>query len=102
MTPFLTPASRKTGIEEVAPKVYAYIQAYGKTGMDGEEAARDIKLGVCARWREAERILPNIMRPYQEFRRELHKPLDPLHVFAPMARLREEHHHAGGPDPCCL
>ena len=41
-------------------------------GMPAEAAARDIKLGVYASWREAERILPNVMRCYQEFRDETH------------------------------
>src|SRR5262245_6439166 len=45
-------------------------------GMPADAAARDIKLGVYASWREAERILPNIARCYQEFRNETHIPLD--------------------------
>jgi hypothetical protein len=36
-------------------------------GLSPEEAARDVKLGICARWREPERILPNIIRLYKEF-----------------------------------
>lgn len=71
-------------------------------GMKEEEAARDIKLGVYVRWREAERVLPNIMRLYQEFRGELDQPLDLVSVFQGMAKLREEHHHTGAPDMCCV
>ena len=33
MNNFITPAGFKTGIEEVAPKVYAYIQAFGELGV---------------------------------------------------------------------
>jgi len=57
-------------------------------GMSAEEAARDIRLGIYARWREAERILPNIMRCYQEFRNELHQPLDLRAMIEGMERLR--------------
>lgn len=57
-------------------------------GMPAEEAARDIKLGVYASWREAERILPNVMRCYQEFREETHLPLDIPAMLEGMERLR--------------
>ncbi len=60
-------------------------------GMPEEAAARDIKLGVFASWREAERLLPNVMRCYQEFRDETHLPLDIARVLEGMERLR------GGP-----
>jgi glyoxylase-like metal-dependent hydrolase (beta-lactamase superfamily II) len=73
-------------------------------GMTAEQAARDVKLGIYARWREPERILPNIMRLYQEFRNELHQPLDAMSVFDGMRQLRAEWHgHAAGePDMCCV
>ncbi|MGH7966254.1 MAG: MBL fold metallo-hydrolase [Candidatus Binatia bacterium] len=72
-------------------------------GMSAEQAARDVKLGIYARWREPERILPNIMRLYQEFRNELDQPLDMGKVFTGMRQLRAEWHgHAAGePDMCC-
>lgn len=57
-------------------------------GMPPEAAARDIKLGVYASWREAERILPNVMRCYQEFRNELHLPMDLPGMLAGMEALR--------------
>jgi len=57
-------------------------------GMPAEAAARDIKLGGYASWREAERILPNVMRCYQEFRDETHLPLDIPAMLEGMARLR--------------
>lgn len=60
-------------------------------GMPEEAAARDIKLGVFASWREAERLLPNVMRCYQEFRNETHLALDIARVLEGMERLR------GGP-----
>jgi len=66
-------------------------------GLTPEEAARDIRLGIYARWREAERILPNVMRCYQEFRNELDKPLDLGAMIEGMARLRGAR---GG--PTCL
>lgn len=72
-------------------------------GMSAEQAARDVKLGIYARWREPERILPNIMRLYQEFRNELDQPLDMGKVFEGMRQLRIELHGqaAGEPDMCC-
>ncbi|HEU4369498.1 MAG TPA: MBL fold metallo-hydrolase [Methylomirabilota bacterium] len=57
-------------------------------GMPAEAAARDIKLGVYASWREAERILPNVMRCYQEFRHETHHELDLGRVLEGMEALR--------------
>jgi cyclase len=57
-------------------------------GMPEEAAARDIKLGAFASWREAERILPNVMRAYQEFRRETHLGLDLVRMLDGMERLR--------------
>jgi len=57
-------------------------------GMPEEAAARDIKLGVYASWREAERILPNVMRCYQEFRDETHLDLDLVKMLEGMERLR--------------
>jgi cyclase len=57
-------------------------------GMPEEEAARDIKLGVYASWREAERILPNVMRCYQEFRDETHLAMDLTKMLDGMERLR--------------
>jgi glyoxylase-like metal-dependent hydrolase (beta-lactamase superfamily II) len=72
-------------------------------GMTAEQAARDVKLGIYARWREPERILPNIMRLYQEFSNELHQPLDVMKMFDGMRQLRAEWHGhgAGDPDMCC-
>ena len=57
-------------------------------GMPAQAAARDIKLGVYASWREAERILPNVMRCYQEFRDELDQPMDLPRMLKGMERLR--------------
>jgi glyoxylase-like metal-dependent hydrolase (beta-lactamase superfamily II) len=57
-------------------------------GMPAEDAARDIKLGVYASWREPERILPNVMRCYQEFRDELPRPMDIARMLEGMERLR--------------
>jgi cyclase len=66
-------------------------------GMPEEAAARDIKLGVYASWREAERILPNVARCYQEFRHETHRELDIVRMLEGMERLR------GAPaDHACL
>jgi cyclase len=62
-------------------------------GMPVEDAARDIKLGVYASWREAERILPNVMRCYQEFGNELPRPMDISTMLDGMERLRGK---AGG------
>jgi cyclase len=57
-------------------------------GMPAETAAADIQLGVYASWREAERILPNVMRCYQEFRNETDRELDIRQVIEGMERLR--------------
>jgi cyclase len=57
-------------------------------GMPEEAAARDIKLGAYAAWREAERILPNVMRCYQEFRHETDQALDLVRMLEGMERLR--------------
>ena len=57
-------------------------------GMPAEAAARDIKLGVFASWREAERILPNVMRCYQEFEDQLDQPMDIPGMLAGMEKLR--------------
>src|SRR5262245_13398569 len=56
--------------------------------MPEEAAAHDIKLGVYASWREAERILPNVMRCYQEFRNETDQELDVKAMIEGMERLR--------------
>jgi len=56
--------------------------------MSEEDAARDIKLGVYAAWREAERILPNVARCYQEFRNETDRDLDIGRILNGMERLR--------------
>ncbi len=66
-------------------------------GMPAEAAARDIKLGVYASWREAERLLPNVMRCYQEFRDETHLPMDIPKILEGMERLR-----GGPPRHACL
>jgi len=60
-------------------------------GMPAEAAARDIKLGVYVAWRESERILPNVMRCYQEFRGETRRPVDILAMIEGMERLRGGH-----------
>jgi cyclase len=59
-----------------------------EAGMPAEAAAADIKLGVYASWSDAERILPNVMRCYQEFRHELDRPMDLVKMLAGMERLR--------------
>ena len=59
-----------------------------EAAMTAEAAAADIKLGVYASWREAERILPNVMRCYQEFRNETDRELDIPRMLEGMARLR--------------
>ena len=66
-------------------------------GMPPEAAARDIKLGVYAAWREPERILPNVMRCYQEFRDETDRELDIPGMLAGMRALRGR-----GLDHTCL
>src|SRR5439155_1535388 len=56
--------------------------------MPAEAAAGGMKLGVYATWSDAERILPNVMRCYQEFRNELDLPLDLGRMLDGMERLR--------------
>ena len=69
-------------------------------GMPAEAAARDIKLGLYASWRESERLLPNVMRCYQEFRDETHLPLDIPAMLEGMERLRAR--GKSGRDHTCL
>jgi glyoxylase-like metal-dependent hydrolase (beta-lactamase superfamily II) len=57
-------------------------------GMPAEDAARDMKLGVYASWSDAERILPNVMRCYQEFRNETHLPMDLPRMIEGMEQMR--------------
>jgi hypothetical protein len=71
-------------------------------GMTTKEAACDIKLGVYASWREPERILPNVMRLYQEFRNEIDQPLDPQEVFAGMQEMRDFFDSRHPPHLCCV
>jgi len=56
--------------------------------MPAQAAARDIKLGAYASWHEAERLLPNVMRCYQEFRDETHLPVDIPAMLEGMERMR--------------
>ena len=57
-------------------------------GLSAEAAASDIKLGAYASWREAERILPNVMRCYQEFRNETDRDMDIARMLDGMQVLR--------------
>jgi glyoxylase-like metal-dependent hydrolase (beta-lactamase superfamily II) len=57
-------------------------------GMPAEDAARDIKLGWYASWSDAERIFPNVMRCYQEFKNEMHLPPDLPRMLEGMEALR--------------
>jgi cyclase len=57
-------------------------------GRPAEEAAADTKLGVYASWREAERILPNVIRCYQEFRNETDREMDIARMLEGMQALR--------------
>jgi cyclase len=57
-------------------------------GLSAEAAASDIKLGAYASWREAERILPNVMRCYQEFRNETDRDMDIARMLDGMQALR--------------
>jgi glyoxylase-like metal-dependent hydrolase (beta-lactamase superfamily II) len=57
-------------------------------GMTPEDAARDIRLGPFRAWSDAERILPNIMRCYQEFANEMDQPMDLPRMLAGMEALR--------------
>jgi len=57
-------------------------------GMSAEDAARDIKIGAFATWSDTERILPNVMRCYQEFRNEMDAPMDLPRMLSGMEALR--------------
>jgi cyclase len=69
-------------------------------GMPAEAAAQDIRLGLYASWHEAERLLPNVMRCYQEFRDETHLALDLPAMLDGMERLRTR--GEGRRDHTCL
>ena len=47
-----------------------------KEGAPPEEVAHRVKLGRFSLWNEAERIVPNVLRLYQEFRGEIQQPMD--------------------------
>lgn len=57
-------------------------------GLSAEEAARDIRLGVYADWSDPERIYPNVLRCYQEFRGRPERPLNLPRMLAGMEALR--------------
>lgn len=57
-------------------------------GMPAEAAARDIRLGAYASWSDAERIYPNVLRCYQEFRNEMDAPMDLDRMLKGMEELR--------------
>lgn len=57
-------------------------------GLSPEDAARDIKLGPFRAWSDAERILPNVMRCYQEFQGQAEQPIDLPRMLAGMEALR--------------
>jgi cyclase len=59
-----------------------------QAGMPAAAAVRDIKLGVYATWSDAERIYPNVLRCYQEFRDEMDRPVDLPGMLAGMEALR--------------
>jgi glyoxylase-like metal-dependent hydrolase (beta-lactamase superfamily II) len=75
-----------------------------RAGMSPQEASRDIRLGIYSAWREPERILPNVMRLYQEFRNELDVSLDPRLVFEEMRTLSQDFSRQTPPASgmCCL
>src|SRR5206468_3495758 len=70
------------------PGFAAHTVGDAAAGLPAEAAAADIKLGVYASWSDAERILSNVMRCYQEFRDELDQPMDLPRMLAGMERLR--------------
>ena len=100
MARHVVPTRWKSGMIEIGPRIFAYVQASGidprgDTGVansglivGAEAAAHEIKLGVYASWREPERILPNVMRCYQEFANEVDRDLDIKAVIEGMERLR--------------
>ena len=85
-----TPAAWKTGLLEVAPKVFAYVQATGETGISnsglivGDESATAV---------DALMVPSNVLRCYQEFTNELDRPLDLPAVLDGMERLRGARAH---------
>ena len=80
-TSFITPAGWKTGIEEVAPKVYAYIQAFGELGVSnaGLLLDRDGNMAVDAL------MVPSMTRRFLAAIQKLSK--------RPVSRLVNTHHH---------
>jgi cyclase len=55
-----------------------------REGAPPEEVAQRVKLGRFSMWGEPERILPNVLRLYQEFRGEIDQPMD-LNLILPRA-----------------
>jgi cyclase len=57
-------------------------RGYGE-GAPATEVAGRIKLGRFSRWGEAERVVPNVLRLYQEFAGTIDQPLDLSLAFPP-------------------
>jgi cyclase len=71
-------------------------------GIPAWDAAREIygRLGRFGGWGEAERVYPNVLRLFQEFRGEVDEPLDLAETWGGMARFQAEvlgGRHGGGP-----
>jgi cyclase len=66
----------------------AALHAY-EEGMSEADVANSIDLGPYAGWEESERVVPNVMRLYQEFRETLDEPMDLTAMAAGMAAYRE-------------
>ena len=81
MNNFITPAGFKTGIEEVAPKVYAYIQAFGELGVSNAGLLLD-KEGAMA---VDALMVPSMTRRFLAAIKKI--------TTKPVTRLVNTHHH---------
>ena len=81
MNNWITPDGYKTGIEEIAPKVYAYIQAFGELGVSNAGLLLD-KDGVTA---VDALMVPSMTRRFLDAVKKVTK--------RPVTRLVNTHHH---------
>ena len=81
MRGYITPKGLKTGIEEVAPKVFAYIQAYGELGVSnsGLLLDREGTMAIDAL------MVPSMTKRFLESIKRVTR--------RPVSRLVKTHHH---------
>ena len=89
------PVGTKAELAEVR-EYFGLLKREARAAFDAEVPAWDVareiyaKLGRFGNWGEAERVYPNVLRLYQEFRGDIAQPLDLAETWAGMARFQAE------------